>query len=522
MKKWITPLIIILVLAAAFFFYQQSRAQAQSATTYQTQPVSRGTLTAIVGATGTVRSNQSAWLTWDTSGTVEQVDAFLGKSVTTGEVLASLAQTSLAQNVIQAQSDLVNAQQSLDALYDTNLQQAQALQAVDDAQQALDDLMNPELQQAKALQAIADAEKAVDDAERALANLNATASQANIDAQKAQVLLAEDALERAKDNFAPYVNKPEDNLVRANLQAKLSAAQESYDKAVRDLNGMLAATADPLDLAVAEAELATAQANLIEAQRDYETVKNGPTESEIALAEANLTDAQENYADIQDGPNPDEIAAAEARVAAAQATLAQIAITAPFDGEITAVKSLSGDQVTNGTQAFRLDNLSRLLVDVDISEVDINQVKIGQTVRLSFDAVVGAEYAGTVIEVSPVGEVASGVVNFLVTVELSDPDALVKPGMTSAVSIVTSTLENVLVVPSRAIRTVNDELAIYILQNGIPTPITITLGASADSLSEILSGEVAEGDLLVLNPPSVPSFGPGEGGGSGGIFGGGN
>ena len=93
MKKWITPLIIVLVLAAAFFFYQQSRAQAQSATTYQTQPVSRGTLTAIVGATGTVRSNQSAWLTWDTSRTVEQVDAFLGKSVTTGEVLASLAQT---------------------------------------------------------------------------------------------------------------------------------------------------------------------------------------------------------------------------------------------------------------------------------------------------------------------------------------------------------------------------------------------------------------------------------------------
>ena len=93
--------------------------------------------------------------------------------------------------------------------------------------------MNPELQQAKALQAIADAEKAVDDAERALANLNATASQANIDAQKAQVLLAEDALERAKDNFAPYANKPEDNLVRANLTPKLTAAQESYHQDVR-------------------------------------------------------------------------------------------------------------------------------------------------------------------------------------------------------------------------------------------------------------------------------------------------
>ncbi|GAB4577815.1 MAG: hypothetical protein Fur0022_05470 [Anaerolineales bacterium] len=520
MKKWITPLIILLGLAAAFFFYRQSQAQQQTATTYQTQPVSRGALTAVVGATGTVRSNQSAWLTWDTSGTVGQVDAFVGMNVTKGDILASLEQTSLAQSVILAQADLVSAQQNLDALYDTELQLAQALQAVEEAQQALDDLLNPELQQAQALQAIADAEKAVDDARRNLAYLQSPASQADIDAQKAQVILAEDALERAKDNYAPYENKPEDNLIRANLLAKLSAAQEAYDTAVRTLNGLLADTADPVDLAVAEAELVTAQANLAQAQRDYEAIKDGPSPAEVALAEAKLADAQENYADLLDGPDPDEIAAAEARVAAAQATLAQIALTAPFDGEITAVKALPGDQVSPGTQAFRLDDLSRLLVDVEISEVDINQIKVGQAVELTFDAIIGSEYEGTVIEISPVGEEVQGVVNFLVTVELLNPDEQVKPGMTAAVSIITSTLENVLVVPSRAVRTVDGELVVYVLENGLPTPITITLGASYESMSEVLTGDLSEGDLLVLNPPSEPlQIGPGNDGG--GPFGGG-
>jgi len=454
MKKWIALFITAGLVIAGFFYFRNSRAQQQTNTNYQTQPVSRGTLTAIVGATGTVRSSQSAWLTWDTSGTVEQVDAFLGMKVKAGDTLASLEQTSLSQNVILARADLVSAQQALDDLYNTDLQQAQALQAVEDAQKSLNDWMNPDLQQVLALQAIADAEKAVSDAERSLANLQSTASQANIDAQKAQVILAKSSLDRAQKNFDPFVNKPEDNLVRANLLARLSAAQEEYDRAVRNLNGMIAATVDPFDLAVAQANLATAQANLLQAQRDYEDIKDGPSEAEIALAEAKLTDAQKNYADILDGPNADQIAAAEARVAAAKATLAQTAITAPFDGQITAVKTLPGDQVSPNTQAFRLDDLSRYLVDTEISEVDINQVQIGQSVRLSFDAVVGAEYAGTVIEVNPVGEVNSGVVNFLVTVELSNPDPQVKPGMTSAVSIVTSTLENVLVVPSRAIRTV--------------------------------------------------------------------
>lgn len=522
MKKWITPLIILLVVAAAFFFYQQSQAQAQTATAYQTQPVSRGTLTAIVGATGTVRSNQSAWLTWDTSGTVAKVDGYVGMKVNKGDELASLEQTSLSQSVILAQADLVTAQQNLDNLYDTDLQKAQAQQAVEDAQTNLDNLMNPALQQANALQAIADAQKTLDDAERNLRYLQSPASQADIDAQKAQVILAEDALNRAKDNYAPWENKPEDNLIRANLLAKLSAAQDSYDKAVRDLNGMLANTTNPVDLAVAQADVATAQANLDQANRDYENIKDGPSEAEIALAQAKLADAQKNYDDIANGPNPNDIAAAQARVAAAQATLTQVAITAPFDGEITAVKALPGDQVTPNTQAFRLDDLSRLLVDVEISEVDINQVKVGQDVHLTFDAIIGSEYQGKVTEISPVGEESQGVVNFLVTAELLNPDGQVKPGMTAAVSIVTSTLENVLVVPSRAIRTVNNQLVVYLLQNGVPVSIPVTLGASADSMSEILSGNVSEGDLLVLNPPSELTIGPGADGGPGArIFGGG-
>ncbi len=520
MKKTITFIFFAVLLAAGYYtytLYTQSQSNQAALDSLETVEVQLGTLSAMISATGTARSNQSAWLTWDTSGSVAQVDAFLGMPAAKGDGLAALEQTSLSQSVILAQADLVSARQSLDDLYDTNLQQAQALQSMEDAQQSLDDLFNPELQQAQALQAIADAEKALDDAGRNLGYLQSSASQANIDAQKAQVILAEDALDRAKEKYEPYANKPEDNLTRANLLAKLSATQAEYDKAVRNLNGMLADTADPVDLAVAEADISTAQAQLLQSQRDYERVKDGPTEAEIALAEAKLLDARQNLADLEDGPNPDEIAAAEARIAAAEATLKQVAITAPFDGQITAVKVLPGDQVSPGTPAFRLDDLSRLLVDVEISEADITQIEVGQPVVITFDAIRGSEYHGEVIEVALVGDNEGGVVSFDVVVALTDPDEDVRPGMTADVEITTASQEGVLIVPLRSIQIEGEHAYVQRLTGDQIERIAVELGMTTETEVEI-TGDVDEGDVIVTVPSAQGSAG---GGMFGGMFGGG-
>jgi HlyD family secretion protein len=508
-RRWIVILLIVIV-AGGLGYYSVARARQQmdaALASLQTEPAARGSLVATVGATGVVRSNQSATLAWDSSGTAGSVNVRAGDAVSAGDMLADIQQTSLPQNVILAQADLVSAQEALADLDNTALQQAQALAAVEEAEQALEDALNPELQQALALQAIADAQKALETAQRTLQMLTSPADQAAIDAQKAQVILAADALERAKDAYEPWANKPEDNLIRANLQASLSAAQQNYDAAVRLLNA-LQGTASPVDIAVAQADVATAQAQLLEAQRDYEDVKDGPSPAQIALLEAQLADAQENLADLEGGPDPDEIAAAEARVAAAQATLNSAFITAPFDGIISEVNVKPGDQVAPGTPAFRLDDLSRLFVDVEVSEVDINRIKAGQEVFLTFDAVLAKEYTGTVTEVALVGTTTQGVVNFKVTVELLDGDENVRPGMTAGVSLVVSQLQDVLLVPNRAVRVLEGERVVYVLAAGspVPVPVTVLLGASSDTHSEVTGGDLAEGDIIVLNPPAASFF----------------
>jgi HlyD family secretion protein len=116
------------------------------------------------------------------------------------------------------------------------------------------------------------------------------------------------------------------------------------------------------------------------------------------------------------------------------------------------------------------------------------------------DAILGIEYHGEVIQVSRVGAPAAGVVNFTVTVELKDADEGVLPGMTAAASIVVNEVDDILIVPNRAVRLRDGQRVVYVLKNGLPTAVPIQVGANSDTYSEIISGDIREGDTIVLNP----------------------
>lgn len=233
-------------------------------------------------------------------------------------------------------------------------------------------------------------------------------------------------------------------------------------------------------------------------------------DKDLALAESRLNDARREYERLLKGPDSDEVIAAQARVDAAKATLNMARLTAPFDGTVTQASPAVGDQVTTGSAGFRIDDLSSLLVDVQVSEVDINSVFVGQPAILLFDAILGREYHGEVIRVGQAGETVQGVVSFTVTIELTDADELVKPGMTAAVNIVVEEVKDVILIPNRAVRLVDGNRVVYVLKDGLPVQVRIRLGASSDTASVLVDGDINEGDLIILNPPSF----------NGGMFGG--
>jgi len=413
-------LLIVVIAASAFIFVRGSNADTTSQ--FQTAPVERGTLTATIGATGTVRAKQTALLVWQAAGTVDTVNVKVGDNISKDFVMAYLAKTSLPQSVIMAEADLASAQQALDELLTSDTARAEAVVTLRDAQEVYDRALNW----------------------------------------------------RQELNGRIHMKK----IVYKQIGPRKYPILKEYR-----------GYADKETIAKADEDLALAKAKLDDALRTYERLNNG-----------NMLD----------------IAAAQARVDAAQATINLARVIAPFAGTVTEAYTLSGDLIAAGDTAFRLDNLSSLLVDVKVSEVDINSVSIDQPVTLTFDAILGKEYHGEVVDVTQAGTVEQGVVNFTVTVELTDADSFVKPGMTAAVNIVVEEMQDVLLVQNRAVRLVDGERVVYILENGLPVKKEIKLGSSSDTMSVIASGEVKEGEVVILNPPV--EFGPG--GGPGGGFGG--
>lgn len=455
MKRLIITVLVIAILGAGGFFgYRQYQAsQAAKQANYQTTKIERGELTAIVGATGSVRSNQTTIISWQTSGRIGELMAKVDDKVKAGQTLAKLDEKSLSQALILARSDLVSAKRNLENLVNSDVTRTQAQLAVVNAQKALDDAQ--EKRDAKNFQ---------------------RASDATLDGAKSDYDVTVSNVKKAEDFYNYFNKRAEDDPDRVAAYSRLVTARQQRDRALANLNYLLSSP-DQQELNEADAQLGVAKAKLKEAQREWERLKNGP--------------------------DPQDIKAAQARIDSIEATLNLVDIEAPINGTITESRSKLGDQVSVGTVSFRIDDLSRLLVDVLVPEVDINRIIVGQSTKLTFDAILNKEYNGKVFEVARVGSNVQGVVNFTVTIEISNNNNEVRPGMTAAVNIVVNQLKDVLLVPNRAVRLRDGKRIIYILKNEkIAQPVEIQLGATSDLTSELIAGEVSEGDLVILNPPT--------------------
>ncbi len=464
-KRFIIVMVIIAILVGGFFGIQainKNNAE-KAAGNFQTETVSRGNLIAIVGGTGVVRSNQSAQLTWQTSGQIAEINVALDDLVQQDDLLATLEKKSLAQNIILAEADLIAAKNNLDILLNSSLAKAQAQQALANAKDALD---------------TAETRRESKKYDRA--------SEQTVEEAYARYILAKDEANKWEQRYDTVDNRPEDDPIRAAGLSEWAAAKQVLAQAEANYRYLLTEP-DEVEIAIADGNLALAQAQYEEAQREWERLK--------------------------DGPDPDDIVVAESRIASAEAALEMANLRAPFNGTITNILSKPGDRVNPGSVTFRIDDLSRLLVDVEITEVDINDIKTGMTADVSFDAILNETYQGKVIEVARVGNISAGVVNFTVTIELENPNENVLPGMTAAVNIVVKEVEDVVVIPNRAVRLREGERVIYILRPGetVPQPVQIEIGAMSDFQSEVLNGDIKVGDTIVINPPTEFPMGPGMG-----------
>jgi len=179
----------------------------------------------------------------------------------------------------------------------------------------------------------------------------------------------------------------------------------------------------------------------------------------------------------------------------AQAALAQAQLRAPMAGAVLSVDVEVGQQVSGGTSAVTLTDLSQLELTVNVAEVDVGKIKPGQAAEIMVDAQPDSIFQGTITRIAPSSEPESGVVNYPVTVQLASTHLDgVRPGMTAVATFAGEELADSWLVPTSALAERGGKSVVMILRAGRPTPIEITRQGSQGEWTVVQSAELQAGD----------------------------
>ncbi|HZM00797.1 MAG TPA: efflux RND transporter periplasmic adaptor subunit [Planctomycetota bacterium] len=324
---------------------------------------------------------------------------------------------------------------------------------------------------------------------------------------------------------------------------------------------------DRANLARAKADVLRVQALLKQAEQElqrYSTLVESDlvtqSEYEATLANRDSLLAQVTVAEAS-------VRQQEATLAISEVNLRYTTIESPIDGIVVSRSVDVGQTVSASLSAPTIfviaADLERMQVQAAVSEADIGRVQVGQMVSFEVDAFMGEEFAGSVSQVRLAPTTVQNVVTYTVLVDASNPGGRLMPGMTADLTFEIERRPDVLLVPDSALRfdptaaapgASRDEDGgggerpapdvasaadrpddghddrgkpgrVYVLRDGGPGPVDVSLGPSDGVLTAVLSGGLAEGDVVITgrspsgagapgapSNPFVPTRRPGVGG----------
>jgi membrane fusion protein (multidrug efflux system) len=256
-----------------------------------------------------------------------------------------------------------------------------------------------------------------------------------------------------------------------------------------------------LDAAIAQAQLEQAKASL-------------------ALSKANFERATDLYRrQVGTERARDEATAKlrvdEAAVALAQATLDKMTIVAPFDGIIGLRKVSVGDYVNPGQDLVNLENVDQLKVDFRIPEIYSGRLAVGQTVRITLDAIPDATYEGKVYAIDPAHDPNGRAV--ILRARLENLDAKLRSGMFARVVLLVEDRQDAILVPETALVPIGEDQFVYRYVEGKAVLTKVAIGLRRKGHVEVVSGLardaviVVEGGLKLRDGMPVRTVAAGEG-----------
>ena len=278
---------------------------------------------------------------------------------------------------------------------------------------------------------------------------------------------------------------------------------------------------DSLDKAVREADiqLRSAKTQLSSAKENYNTAYKAYYADQTDLATVNsaadAVDSAQLALETAQSAYDDAVATADKRT-----------VTAPASGTIVVMNAVEGAAVGSGAGAgaaatvssgasgalITIGDLSQMTVSVQVNEMDISKVSVGQAARATFSALPNVELDATVTRIATVSSAdassamsgyGGNVVTYAVDLLIPNPDPSLKPGMTASVTISSTDIPDALMLPLSAVDGEGDQAMVSVVtgqdDSGFPTTEArhVTVLASNGTMAAV-EGDIAEGDEVVI------------------------
>jgi HlyD family secretion protein len=522
MRRTTTTLSVTVLAAAALL---SGACSPPSAVNVATETASRGSISQAIEATGSIAASNEAKVSFQQSGVISVVRVKIGDAVKKGDVLAELDATDLTLAMNQAEAQLEqsknnvrNAEQAIiiaQANYSRTVQgSSEADIKAAEAAVASANANYTRVTKGQASDAAA-AKAAVDAAQANLDKLKAGPTSEDIAAVAAQLQNAEAALRSAQFAYDNAFRSNPAGIGASPASAQLETATNNYNLAKSNYD-KAAKGADAAQIRAAEQQLASARANLARYYGATDAANRSSAQQQIESAQASLDRLKQPARDFDIAQGAAQIEQArialdnanaavrlnEIAIAQAKRRFDQAVLRAPFDGVIGSVNVREGESASvtstpNG--AFVIAGDDAFHMDVTVDELDVAALQVGQDVEIAVDALPAATVTGKVDRVSSTGSKINGVVNYNVRVALNAGGVGLKSGMSATARIVSERKDNVVLVPSRAIRFDSASGKSFVgLRNGNEIQeVEVKTGLRDGANIEVTDG-LSEGSVVVL------------------------
>jgi HlyD family secretion protein len=288
----------------------------------------------------------------------------------------------------------------------------------------------------------------------------------------------------------------------------------------------LQAGAEPEEIAQQQERVLQQERNVQAAEKEYQRMNQlyqsgAATAQELektkAILDAALSElklAKQDLALKQKGPRQEELQSIQAQLHRYQAEKAQLekervhsVLIAPSDGTVLTRAAKNGQYVNKGTELLTIGNLDQLIVEAEVNESDVRKIELGQSANIEGSSLGKEKLQAKVARIAPIavttqsGSGQGEKTRVLVTLELMEHSAALKPGFHVDVNIVVQKIANALQVPIEAVMQEQDgSTYVWVNDKGFAKKRKVEVGIENELSSEIKSGLKADEEIIV-NPP---------------------